>query len=587
MRASEEEFRKQGPEFLLKIPAAQRSENIYGLFLYRPSFALDQVSDAYHIVAWGDPILRGRLPEKLKGDDAAKCIAESIAGHFYYVLLLRNTEELIVGNSAFGILPVYYCNRGGVLFLSDNALTLGKHVRADSVSGRFVLETVLFRYPLFDSSVLEGIRLLGANSHLYFIRDNWSVRKHVSVEDMFCSDPIPWKRAAGVTADSFIEAVSGYLPDERYASALTGGFDSRTLLAAGVGLGREMTAFSFGTEESGDVRIASRVASVAGIPHSKIILGDDYVRKESFSCGRDFILNASGTATFARAHYLFSARQLALKYRYMVTGNFGSEIFRSPHFAGSVIAPNTVALFTAGTVENAIEQVIKSPEFRSLDTVSLGQAWDSLKSDLHRLPCFNPDYSELTRNQRLYVFVFEEVFRKYFGAEMVNQFRHLVNRTPFLDLNFLRVVLASRLAGVHSDFFEHNPVKRFKGQVLYAHIIRKAFPAFGELVTDKGYRPNDLIKPGGRFAIAWNYASKRLYRLKTDADPYAVRASWDYNSSKWRSLSVPRSFFVLSADGKVQTTTDREQEFRILSIATIARELSGMSPLGGQKYSLT
>jgi len=575
MSPGTQEYGKLGTVFLFEISALIKPESIYGCFLIQPSFSIDHETEDYHLIAWGDPILRGGLPARFKGDEAAKYITENISGHFYYLLLMRGSGAVITGNSAFGILPVYYCERGSGLVLSDNALTLGKHVNAVKVSARFMLETVLFKYPLFDSSLPDGIKLLAANSHLVFSRGKLSVRRHLAIEDLFGSDPLPWKMAAGKTADAFIESVSAYLPDVRYASALTGGFDSRTLAAAGIGLGREMTAFSFGTEESEDVRISSRVASVAGIPFRKILLGNDYIKNESYRCGRDFIRNASGTATFARAHYLFSARQLAGDYRYMVTGNFGSEIFRSPHFAGSLISPNAVALFTAGTVEKAVEQIEKSAEYRCLDTGNLGDTWNSLKSDLHRLPCFNPGYADLTRNQQLYIFVFEEVFRKYFGAEMVNQFGHIKNRTPFLDLSFLKAIFASRLAGVHSDFFEHNPLKRYKGQVLYAHIIRKAFPPLGKILTDKGYRPDDLLSFGGRFSIVANYARKKLRRQQAEIDPYAVRESWDYNRITWMGVKVPEQFFRLSREGKIPGMADRELISRILSLSAAAGELPG------------
>ena len=107
--------------------------------------------------------------------------------------------------------------------------------------------------------------------------------------------------------------------------------------------------------------------------------------------------------------------------------------------------------------------------------------WEQCKNDIYSLPCFNPEYKHLSRNQKFYIFVFEEVFRKYFGAEMINQFKYLKNRTPFLDMEFFKAILQTGLAGIHSEFFENNPLKRYKGQVLYAHIIRKAYPQFGEI----------------------------------------------------------------------------------------------------------
>ena len=569
------EHKRDLTEFLLKIPVVRGNETITELFVIQPPFAFRYETDDYCFAAWGDPIVRNSLPDRFQGIGAARCITENISGHFYYILLRKNSGELILGNSAFGILPVYYCDRGDSLLVSDNALTLGKYIGEGKVSGRFILETVLFNYPLFDSSILEGIKLLGANFHLSVIHGKWSADRHLAVEDLFESSPSPWREAVGKTAEAFIESVSAYLPDERYASALTGGFDGRTLVAAGLGSGRAMMAFSFGSEASDDVRIASEVASAAEIPFRQILLGPEYVRNDSYDCGRDFIINASGTATFARAHYLFAARDLAMDFNYMVTGNFGSEIFRSPHSAGAVLSPNTLALFTAGTVERALEKIEKSAEFRSLNMDELQDEWDSIKSDFHLLPCFKAEYAMLTPNQRFYIFIFEEVFRKYFGAEMANQFRYIRNRTPFLDLGFLKTIFASRLAGVHSDFFEHNPVKRFKGQVLYAHIIRKAFPPLGKIMTDKGYRPDDLLTLSGKAAITANYIRKRSVRQFTNGDPYAVKASWEHNRNRWRGIPVPEGFFVISSDMNAGDTMKRDLLFRILSLSVAVKECSG------------
>ena len=56
-------------------------------------------------------------------------------------------------------------------------------------------------------------------------------------------------------------------------------------------------------------------------------------------------------------------------------------------------------------------------------------------------------------------FIFEEVFRKYFGAEMVNQYIHLKNRTPFLDAEFMKIILGTGYAGVYSNFLRRTPLK--------------------------------------------------------------------------------------------------------------------------------
>jgi hypothetical protein len=553
--------------FLVEIPLSRRVEKIDDLFIRRPLFSFFQETDEFLIVAWGDPIVRKPLPEEIPEERVPQVITENITGHYYYLTLTKSTGRIVAGNSMFGILPLYYCGTGDRMVASDNAINLGKHVKNSTVSGRFVLEMVLFGYPLFNHSILEEIKLLGSNSYLSVCNGKWTESKHFTVEDIFVINPLPWKRVVEETAENSIETFAAYMPDRQYASALTGGFDGRTLMSVGLRLGKEMTAFTFGTEDSDDVMIASGLAASAGIPFRWIALGDDYVNNESLMCGEEFILNSSGAATFARAHYLYSSKLLARDFRVMVTGNFGSEIFRSPHIAGTVISPNIVSLFTAGTPLKAYELLEETPEFKCLNIRNLEYAWESLKSDITMLPCFNPGYAGLTMNQKFYVFVFEEVFRKYFGAEMANQFRYLINRTPFLDVELLKVIFGSRLAGIHSDFFEHNPVKRFKGQVLYAHIIRKSYPAFGKILTDKGYAPCDLLTLHGKASIAFNYARKKLMNKRLHADPYAVTAAWERNRHFWETIPIPGEFFNQSTSNDPALVRNRNLMFKIISLS--------------------
>jgi len=60
----------------------------------------------------------------------------------------------------FSILPVYYFYNHDKAVFSDNALTIGEYLGHTRISHRFVLETVLFNYPLFNSSIFDGISLV-------------------------------------------------------------------------------------------------------------------------------------------------------------------------------------------------------------------------------------------------------------------------------------------------------------------------------------------------------------------------------------------------------------------------------------------
>jgi len=553
-------------EFILDIPFNKQLTELINLFVSKPAIELHFKDPDYEFIAWGDPINNTDFEERLLKDTNPEFILNNLFGHYYYILLNKITSEIIIGNSMFSILPLYYYHDSNKIVFSENAANLGKHLNLNEISHIFIIETVLFNYPLFNNSIFEEVRLLPSNSYLKVSGSEINIIKHINIEKYFSNSPKPWKKSINEVIDIFLETVKKYLPDVKYVHALTGGFDGRTLVSAGLYHKKDFSCYSFGSASSKDTQIASQLALRAGIPFINVDLNDKYTSESSLNCGKEFILNTSGTATFARAHYLYAAKGLSNDYKYIITGNFGSEIFRTAHNAGAVISQNLYNLFNSNNPVEALKSIENSEEFRCLKLSGDKSSWEELKEDILKLPCYDQSYNSLTKNQRFYIFVFEEIFRKYFGAEMVNQFKYIKNRTPFLDIEFLKAIFQTKLAGIHSDFFEHNPFKRYKGQVLYAHIIRKAYPAYGKMMTDKGYKPDDLINLFGKLNIANGYLKKITHRHTPDFDPYAVNKAWKTSRYYWQSIPVSEEFFDLR---KVTSGINKEILFKILSLSYI------------------
>ena len=537
-------------QFLLDISIDKLPGGLSELFILKSEINLHLSGDDYEFISWGDPICTDTFRIRLHSERSIEFIVNHLSGHYYYIFYDMNNHQFLIGNSLFSILPIYYYNSNNRLILSDNAFSLGRHMGMTTLSKRFVLESQLFNYPLFNHSVIDGISLLPSNSGMVFDRSGVKIIKHTSIEKLFCQNPLPLKKSVGRLTESFLEVIKKYLPEENYFTALTGGFDGRTLTAAGRYHGKSFTCYCFGTTASDDLKLASEIAFKAGIPFLPIELGNDYLRSYSLDAGKEFIIRSSGTGTFARAHYIFSVRQLADRTKYLVTGNFGSEIFRAVHVPGVIISPDLYALFMSENPEQAYQKLLSSTRMKYLNQAELGSVLADLKSDIACLPCFNSQYGYLTRNQQFYIFVFEELFRKYFGAEMISQAGYLNNRTPFLDIDFLKQLMETEFAGIHSGFFEENPFKRYKGQVLYANIIRKAFPQLGKMLTDKGYKPDDLISVTGKSRIIAGYMGKRLKRKAGIGDPNGVRSAWELNRSHYENLPVKNNLF------KIKNITD-------------------------------
>jgi len=160
------------------------------------------------------------------------------------------------------------------------------------------------------------------------------------------------------------------------------------------------------------------------------------------------------------------------------------------HSTGAV---TSVALADVFRIENSEElreklinakvfEVLKKEEFKQ----ELAELVEEIISYKEQLP------QGITENQRFYVFVFEEIFRKFFGQWIAVQQKYIKVRTPFLDFKFIKSLLQTNFAGANNDFFTSNPFKRIKGQYIYADIIRKTNKTIYRQHTGKGYRPLDV-----------------------------------------------------------------------------------------------
>ena len=136
-------------------------------------------------MAWGYPI-PGRIFQcVILQNKKVDFILNNLYGHYYFILMDYHSGRLTVGNSYFSILPIYYHETEETVYLSDNAIRLGKYCGKTNLSRRFVLETTLFNYPLFNHSAIEGVSLLSSNSFFSFSGGKPEVIRHTHTDQSF------------------------------------------------------------------------------------------------------------------------------------------------------------------------------------------------------------------------------------------------------------------------------------------------------------------------------------------------------------------------------------------------------------------
>jgi len=469
-----------------------------------------------------------------------------LLGGFYYLIYINNINgECRVYSSLFGVLPVYYSEQGNTILISSSiSLILGYLDETPKINKKYLLERVLFNYGLFNDTYYETIKLLSANSYLLLIEKK-SEQRQFEISDLYNEDYSKGEKTLEKLSASFILYSKKYLPTTNYAQSFTGGFDGRTLLSVSKYHNRDFFTYAFGTEDSIDMNIPKEQSKILGLDFMPLILDNDYVNNFSYDCGLDMIFLTEGNASFSRAHYLFAVKKLALKTKYMITGNFGSELFRAMHNPGVMLSKELIGIFDSQDDE-WIKGITQSSKLNYLRMQGFKVEINQL---IEEILAFKKDNKSLKANELFYVYVLSEVFRKYFGPEIVMESSFLVNRAPFLDFKFIKELFNTYYCGIYSDFFTDNPLKRYKGQILYAYIIKNTYEDLMYLNTDKGYVPAALINNTKKASLFTGYIRKKLKRRSRIAkgyDPQAVQSAYENNRQKWFSFPIIGEYYNAS-----------------------------------------
>jgi len=510
-----------------------KPEGSFLLFPEKKNYHNEYNSDNNKYIILGD-LVSDNSTDEIKKSIAADMMSD-FGGFFYIICLSYSDNSMKIFSSVFNILPVYYYEDNTKLIVSSKLEYVVKLTGKFGYNKKYILERVLFNYPLFNETIYKSINLLPSN-HFIEITDKLRIRKHFEITDHFNDEPRAGKKVLEEISENFISIASSYFPDEVSAVSFTSGFDGRSLIALGKKLNKKFLAYSFGSMDSIDLTLPREQAGNLGIEFIPYVLNEEYIKSHSLNCGLDLIDKSEGNASFARAHYRYAAELLSERATYLITGNFGSELFRAFHNPGVVVSEELFLFFRTEN-DNWIDEIKTSKKLKYLNSEIFKSEIKELIEELNEYKVAN---KELPKNSLFYKYIFEEVFRKYFGPEIVMQSHYIMNRSPYLDSGFIKFLLTTKYAGVYSEFATDNPVKRFKGQLPYSYIIKNTFPPMMKMMTGKGYKPSDLLGFTGKMKLVM---SKLRKKSGNEGDPFSVNASFNHNKGYFASVKINEELF--------------------------------------------
>ncbi len=407
-----------------------------------------------------------------------------VAGAFIVAIYDRARRQVFLANDRFGLYPLHFEYRKGYLaFAPEVKAILTISERSPQLDEVALAQYMRFQQLLGTRTFFKGIQALAPASVLSYKLETGICR----IEPYWSFDQIP-NHPAGVTFEEAAEEATRLMRQAvlrrlrgnyRFGIYLSGGLDSRTLLAAYPRDFPRPVTLTFGLKNCRDAYYAARVARRAGTPFYFCEFTDGNWVKEyadfhlTLTEGFHSWIHMHGISTLPTARGLFEIN---------LTGLGGDLVLGGPNESEEILlkTPDDVAyLITLFELLNqrynwpgmseAEEQMLYTPPFY---TRLQGLAFESLYQELQ-------PYLRYNRESRVDYFGFQVDLRHY--AHYITFMRsHIETRYPFYDYDLV-------------DFLLSLPVGFRVGRKLQVAVLNRLNPSLALIPTDKEeYLPTEL-----------------------------------------------------------------------------------------------
>jgi asparagine synthase (glutamine-hydrolysing) len=253
-------------------------------------------------------------------------------GRFHGLLIDRNRGTSTLFNDRYGMHRIHYHeSKDAFYFASEAKAILAVRPELRKIDPRGLGEFVACGCTLEWRTLFEGVHVLPGGS-------KWVFRSGALAQKEIYFDPHEWESQESLDRERYVQALeevfSRNLPryfegPERIGMSLTGGLDTRMILAWRKGEPGSLPCYTFGSmyRDNWDVRVARRLAKACNQPYQVITPGQEFLERFAHYAEQAVYIT-DGCVDVSRAPDLYlneKARQIA---PVRMTGNYGSEILR-------------------------------------------------------------------------------------------------------------------------------------------------------------------------------------------------------------------------------------------------------------------
>jgi asparagine synthase (glutamine-hydrolysing) len=289
--------------------------------------------DVYSPLHPGDPAaIRAAGTVARLYERSPSTFVSELNGLFCGLLLDQKLGRIHLFNDRFGAKRLYFTHSKDAFYFSSEAKSLLAELPAHrSIDPAALGEFLCCGSVLQNRTLFKGMEVLPPASHLVFEDENYSRHTYFHPSAWENQPPLHPTEYTDLLAATLQRIVPQYIAGHsKIGLSLTGGIDSRLVLAWTHAPGQCLRCFTFGGayRDSADVQLARAIARIRGLPHETIQVGQDMLGQFT-SLAEKTVYISDGTMDVSGAVELYVNRAARHIAPVRVTGNYGSEILRT------------------------------------------------------------------------------------------------------------------------------------------------------------------------------------------------------------------------------------------------------------------
>lgn len=416
--------------------------------------------------------------EKLIAENKLK--PEMIKGNYTLVVCRKDSFQVL--SDRFGVQKWFYWRDGDSFMISNDLRAIVSEVNPKLSKDNMALYALTYHFvngKTIYKDVLhnEPAQLLEFKDGKLFINSYWSPlalleqgRQDIDIKDIVDC------------LGSHVDDLLAYCGEDSISLSLTGGADTRNLLALMLNRGKKPHLYTYGNPASCDCDKASKIAKGLGLDHH---IYDINISSERFREYSSSIISwGNSLSSIHRAHRIIAVEKESKFADTMFLGTLGGEFVKGVsedyYIVPDVVFDNWKAAslnshqltgYLANKSINSSSVVLDSLSeeiSREFLTGSLTQR--KLKSLTH-ITAHLHDAQDIVLYQKAVKYVF----------------------TPFLDIDYLELLFTSRFPFSNKEPITGRIARRVQNPIYASKFIRSAYPKLGRFRYSGEHKPNEVM----------------------------------------------------------------------------------------------